>query len=920
MEKNFNPHLVESSWYKRWEEDGHFKANPQSKKKPFTIMIPPPNVTGTLHMGHGFQNSLIDTLVRYKRMDGYDVLWQVGTDHAGIATQLIVERQLELKGIKKEDLGREKFIKEVWKWKNTSGNIITQQLRRLGASVDWSREVFTMDRSMSESVQKVFIDLHEKDLIYRGERLINWDTSLQTAVSDLEVDSVEEAGYLWTIKYLLSKGGDLHVATTRPETMFGDVAIAVHPKDKRYNKYIGERVLIPILNKEIPIISDDYVDKEFGTGCLKITPGHDFNDYEVGKRHNLSPINILNKDGTLNNTVPKEYQDLKILEARKKIISDLKKSNHIVEIKDHKLIIPRGERSGSVLEPMLTKQWFLNAKKLSIKAKSVVRQNKTKFIPKNWENTYFAWMDNIQDWCISRQLWWGHRIPAWYDSKGNVYVGKNEKEVRKKYKIGNKLALERDQDVLDTWFSSSLWTFSTLGWPKSNLLLKRYHPTNVLVTGFDIIFFWVARMIMMTTYFLKEVPFQEIIIHGLVRDSEGQKMSKSKGNIIDPLDVIDGIELDSLLEKSTKSLLQPKMKDGVIKNLTKKFPNGIKVNGTDSLRLTFCSLASGSRDVNFDLERVEGYRNFCNKLWNGARFLNLKLEDFNRLPKPNSSDKIDLWMETKLRETTKRVRKAFDTYRFDLATQYIYEFIWNDFCDWYLEFIKIKLKDKSYSEHNKKITLSFAFSILEKTLRLAHPLMPFITEEIWNQIRPIHKSKLKSIMISPYPKETKKENLKISKDIEWLKEVISGIRNIRGELRIKPSLKINCLLQNGTKRDQNLIKEFEKFIISLTGLKNLTWISIKGTAPASSVKVMGKMKILIPLEGIIDPSEEIERLSKLINKLNTESGMLSAKLKNKKFIENAPKELVLKEKNRFNQLDNESAELELKLLELRNSI
>ena len=917
MDKNFNPHQIESNWYKTWENSGYFKADPKSKKEPFSIMIPPPNITGTLHMGHGFQNSLIDTLVRYKRMNGFDVLWQVGTDHAGIATQLIVERQLEAEGIKKEALGRKKFIEKVWEWKETSGSTITKQLRRLGASADWSRETFTMDDSMSESVQEVFISLFEKGLIYKGLRLVNWDTSLQTALSDLEVESREESGFMWTINYPLEKGGHIAIATTRPETMFGDMALAVNPNDKRFKKYIGKIAFIPLSGKKIPIIADSYVDQEFGTGCLKITPGHDFNDYEVGLRHKLLPLNILNKSGTLNSNVPKNYRDLDIKSARKRIIDDLKKLDLIIETKNHTLTVPRGERSGSILEPMLTSQWFLNTKELSEDAISLVQNKETEFIPKSWENTYYAWMNDIQDWCISRQLWWGHRIPAWYDAKGNVYVGKDENEIKKKYKINTSTTLERDKDVLDTWFSSALWTFSSLGWPNKDSLVNRYHPTNVLITGFDIIFFWVARMIMMTNHFIKEVPFKQIIIHGLVRDSEGHKMSKSKGNIIDPLDVIDGIDLNSLLTKSTSSLMQPSMKDKIVKNLSRQYPHGIKANGTDALRLTFCSLASGSRDISFDLARVEGYKNFCNKLWNATRFLKMQLEEFNIHPLEKPFDKTDKWIEARLEETILKVRKALDTYRFDLATQSIYEFIWNDFCDWYLEFTKIKLKDKNIKLIDKQKSLSFAFIILEKTLRMAHPIMPFITEEIWQKLKPIHRSKFESIMISNYPIAKNSSSKLALQDIEWLKDIISGLRNIRGELNIKHRLEITCLLHEGTKKDRDRIKEFEKPIIELAGLKCLVWISSTESPPPSAIKVAGKLKLYVPLEGLINISEEIGRLSKLISKLENESLILSSKLNNEKFLKNAPKELVISQKTRFEEVQNEINELNAKFKDLK---
>ena len=682
MKKVFNPQTIEKKWYKKWESSGYFKANPKSSKPSFSIMIPPPNVTGSLHMGHGFQNALMDALIRHKRMSGYDTLWQVGTDHAGIATQMVVERELEKKGLSREGLGRKEFIKKVWEWKDKSGNNITNQLRRLGSSVDWSREAFTMSPEMSKSVQEVFIRLYEEGLIYRGRRLVNWDVTLQTAVSDLEVSNLEENTSLWFFKYPLVKGDSVTIATTRPETMLGDTALAVNPKDSRYKKIIGGKIKLPLSNREIPIIGDDFVDPKFGTGCVKITPGHDFNDFDIAKKHELPLINILNLDGTLNNEVPKTFKGLTITEARKKVVREMEKLELFEKIEPYKTSIPRGDRSDSILEPLLTYQWFLNVKKMSKVAIDVVKKEQTEFIPKNWENNYFAWMNEIQDWCISRQLWWGHRIPAWLDKDENIYVGENEENIRKKYNLDPNEKINQEEDVLDTWFSSALWTFSTLGWPSKNNLLKKYHPSSVLVTGFDIIFFWVARMIMMTTHFISEVPFKKIFIHGLIKDSEGQKMSKSKGNILDPIDIIDGIGIEELLKKRTEGLMQPKMKEKIESQTLKEFPKGIEPYGTDALRLTYCSLASGSRDVNFDMKRVEGYRNFCNKLWNAARFINLQLSEIDGLGREESNDSADLWIRAKLKETSKKVNLYFDEFRFDLITQTIYDFIWNEFGPW----------------------------------------------------------------------------------------------------------------------------------------------------------------------------------------------------------------------------------------------
>ena len=722
MKKNYEPSSTETEIYENWEKSDFFKAQPDESKESFCIMIPPPNVTGTLHMGHGFQNTLMDALIRHKRMSGFDTLWQVGVDHAGIATQMVVERQLEAEGLSREKIGRDEFEKKVWLWKEKSGNKITQQLRRLGASVDWSREAFTMSDDLSMAVKEVFIELYNQGLIYKGERLVNWDTVLETALSDLEVSSEEENGSLWYIDYFTSDNEKLTVATTRPETLLGDTALAVNPEDERYKGQIGKMALLPIVNREIPIIADNYVESEFGTGCVKITPAHDFNDFEMGKRHGLKIINILNFDGTLNDKVPDKYQNLNIEEARELILEDLNTIGQLNKTEPYKVQIPRSERSNSILQPLLTNQWFVNVEKLSEEAIRVVKENETEFIPKNWENTYFAWMNDIQDWCISRQLWWGHRIPAWFDKDDNLYVGESEKAVREKYNLDN-IELKQDEDVLDTWFSSALWTFSTLGWPKKENLLSRYHPTSVLVTGFDIIFFWVARMIMMTTHFINEVPFKKILIHGLIKDSEGQKMSKSKGNTLDPLDIIDGINLDDLIDKRTEGLMQPKMKDRIIKQTKKEFPNGIEAYGTDALRLTFCSLASGGRDINFDIKRVEGYRNFCNKLWNAARFIDLNIDNYG-ISKKRSETSIDAWIDYKFNQTVKKVDQSINEFRFDLATKALYEFIWYEFCDWFIELQKISLRK---DDVNKAEIVRSLVDILEKTLRLAHPIMPFIT-------------------------------------------------------------------------------------------------------------------------------------------------------------------------------------------------
>ena len=915
MKKNYIPKEAEEAIYAHWENSNFFKAIPDKSKEPFCIMIPPPNVTGTLHMGHGFQNTLMDALIRYKRMSGFDVLWQVGVDHAGIATQMVVERQLESEGKTKEEIGREQFEKKVWEWKEKSGNKITQQLRRLGASVDWSREAFTMSDQLSQAVKEVFIRLYDEGLIYRGERLVNWDTELGTALSDLEVSSQEEDGQLWYIDYETNTGKTLTVATTRPETLLGDTALAVNPNDERYKDLIGEKAILPIVNREIPIISDPYVEMEFGTGCLKITPAHDFNDFEIGKKHNLQIINILNLDGTLNKEVPRDFQGINVEDARKLIIEKLKVLKQLNKTEDYKVQIPRSERSNSILQPLITKQWFVDVKKISEEAVRVVKENETEFVPKNWENTYFSWFDEIQDWCISRQLWWGHRIPAWFDDDGKIYVGHNEEAVREKYNLQD-TNLMQESDVLDTWFSSALWTFSTLGWPNKENLLWRYHPTSVLVTGFDIIFFWVARMIMMTTHFIEEVPFKKILIHGLIRDSEGKKMSKSKGNTLDPLDIIDGIGLEDLIKKRTEGLMQPKMKSRIEKQTRKEFPDGIKPYGTDALRLTFCSLASGGRDINFDLKRVEGYRNFCNKLWNAARFIHLNAEAYG-VSESKIDTNIDRWIQYKLNETTKDVKKYFEEYRFDLLTKTTYEFIWYEFCDWYIELNKVRLSEPNAK---KPEIVKSMIDTLEQTLKLVHPLMPFVTEEIWKQFKIYFDQKDESLMLCSFPEIDSFETDKSYHAVEWLKRVVSGIRNIRGELVIKPSQKIPAIFKEGTSVDRDISGEFDIFIKELANLESIQWEESDKDSPPSSIFVLNELKILIPLEGLIDPKKESIRLQKKIEKLDKEKTMIASKLNNKSFVDNAPNELVRNQEQRFQELSGEIDNLNREMKEIEKLI
>ena len=900
MKKVFEPKQIEKKWYSFWEKNNLFSPKVSSNKKTYSIMIPPPNVTGSLHMGHGFQNTLMDVLSRYKRLKGFEVLWQPGIDHAGIATQLVVERNLEQKGLSREKIGRSRFEKEVWKWKSKSGNIISSQLKRLGASLDWNREKFTMDDDFSEAVTEVFCSLYDEGLIYRGYRLVNWDVSLKTAISDLEVLSEEENAKIWHITYK-NKERSIVVATTRPETMFGDVAIAVNPNDKRYIDLIGETFEIPISGKSIKIISDNYVDKDFGTGCLKITPAHDFNDFEIGKRHQLPMVNILDKNGLLNKNVPKKYQNLTPIEARKILLTDLKNIGALVKELDHRHNVPRSERTGEILEPMLTKQWYLKSKNLSKEAIKLVRDKKIKFIPSNWEKTYFSWMKDIRDWCISRQLWWGHRIPAWYDDKGKVYVGASEKKVRTKYKLNNSIKLEQDTDVLDTWFSSQLWTFVTLGWPKKTKHLKKFHPSSVLVTGFDIIFFWVARMIMISQKFLKEVPFKEVYIHGLVRDSEGEKMSKSKGNILDPIDIIDGINLKDLINKRTTNLINPNQKQKIVARTSKDYPNGIPSYGTDAIRFTFCSLASGSRDLNFDLKRVEGYRNFCNKLWNASRFILLQCDQKN-LSKNSSKSMEDIWIQKELDKALNSYTTHIENYRFDLATQVIYEFVWEKYCDWYIEFCKVRLQNKSLSKIEKSQILTSLVNTLESILIALHPIIPFVTEEIWQQLKKYHKLKVKSISLRKFPKT--KGSKKNFDDIHLIKSTIVGIRNFRSEMKLSPKIEIELIMD---KRNKNfkILGIYKVYLEQLCGVSNIAYAS---NPPPSSIILVPGDKIFIPLKGLINPNLEITRNSESLNKLNKSLVLLQDQLGNEKFLNNAPKLLIKERKTQLKEIKTKISE------------
>ncbi len=938
MEKTYTPHSIEQSWYKTWEDRGYFSINDSPQKtqsnKSYCIMIPPPNVTGSLHMGHAFQDTIMDTLIRYHRMKGEKTLWQPGTDHAGIATQMVVERLLNAEGKTRHDLGREEFTKKIWDWKEHSGNTISQQLRRMGSSLDWSRERFTMDDGLSHAVQEVFVKLYEEDLIYRGKRLVNWDPVLHTAVSDLEVLSEEESGHMWHMHYPLADGsGSIIVATTRPETMLGDAAVAVHPDDSRYQSLIGKKIALPLCNREIPIIADDYVDPEFGTGCVKITPAHDFNDYAMGKRHNLKIQNIFTVDAALNDSVPEKYQGLDRYVARKAIVEDLQQQDLLEKIVDHKLVVPRGDRSGAVIEPYLTDQWYVKVGPLAEPAIDAVKNGDIKFVPDNWKNTYFEWMNNIEDWCISRQIWWGHRIPAWYDDQGKIYVARNIEELRHKYKLDNDYPLHQDEDVLDTWFSSALWPFSTLGWPEKTKEFDEFYPTNVLVTGFDIIFFWVARMIMMGLKFTGKVPFHEVYIHGLVRDSHGQKMSKSKGNVLDPIDLIDGIELETLVDKRTKGMMQPQMAKKIEKLTRSDFADGIPAFGTDALRFTFAIQATTGRDIKFDMKRIEGYRNFCNKLWNASRYVLMNTEGHDCGIKTSFNDMelslADKWIISRFQETAQTVSKAIDNYRLDIASQAIYEFTWNEYCDWYLELSKPALSNKT-TDGTKNLphiaTRKTLVQVLEWILRLAHPIIPFITEEIWQRVAPLvgttdhnteHDNEQKSIMLQSYP--IADESL-ISKEavteMQWLQDFVVGIRKIRSSMDIKPSKKLDILLQNGNDNDNKFVTQNQSSLLKLAGLNQIQWLEASQTPPESATTMVGEMKILIAMAGLIDKDEELNRLAAEISKIEQYKMVIKKKLANENFVKRAPEHVVNTEKEKLND-----AETKLKgLLEQQQQI
>ncbi|ATG75197.1 valyl-tRNA synthase [Zobellella denitrificans] len=930
MEKTFNPSAIEQALYQQWESKGYFKAHGDTSKDAYSIMIPPPNVTGSLHMGHAFQDSIMDTLIRYQRMQGKNTLWQVGTDHAGIATQMVVERKIAAEeGKSRHDYGRDAFIDKIWAWKKESGGTITRQLRRLGASVDWDRERFTMDEGLSNAVKEVFVRLYEDDLIYRGKRLVNWDPKLHTAISDLEVENREMKGHMWHFRYPLADGVKtadgkdyLVVATTRPETMLGDTAVAVNPEDPRYKDLIGKDIILPIVNRRIPIVGDEHADMEKGTGCVKITPAHDFNDYEVGKRHGLPMINVLTLNAEIRDQaevfttkgepsdaygaeLPAAFRGLDRFEARTAVVTELEQLGLLDGVKDHELTVPYGDRGGVVIEPMLTDQWYVRAAPLAKVATQAVEDGDIQFVPKQYENMYFSWMRDIQDWCISRQLWWGHRIPAWYDDNGQVYVGRDEAEVRATHHLGDDVSLRQDEDVLDTWFSSALWTFSTLGWPERTPELETFHPSSVLVTGFDIIFFWVARMIMMTMHFIKDengkpqVPFKTVYVTGLIRDENGDKMSKSKGNVLDPLDMIDGIDLESLVAKRTGNMMQPQLAAKIEKNTRREFPEGIEPHGTDALRFTLCAMASTGRDINWDMKRLDGYRNFCNKLWNASRYvlMNTEQQDCGQNGGELQYSLADRWIQAQLQATIRDVRAALDGYRFDRAANALYEFIWNQFCDWYLELTKPVLWHGSEAE--QRATRKTLIEVLETLLRLAHPMIPFITEEIWQRVAPLAGRAGDSIMLAAYPQaDAALEDEQAMADLEWVKRFIVSIRNLRAEMNIPPGQGLNVLLRPAGD-DARRATDNDAFLRAMAKLDSITLLAADEEAPVSTKQLIGDTELLLPMAGLIDKDAELARLQKELDKVGGEIKRLEGKLNNQGFVAKAPAEVVAKEQEKL---------------------
>ncbi|EKO3610783.1 valine--tRNA ligase [Vibrio metschnikovii] len=949
MEKTYNPTAIEQALYQTWEENGYFKPHGDTSKPAYSIMIPPPNVTGSLHMGHAFQDTIMDTLIRCERMKGKNTLWQVGTDHAGIATQMVVERKIAAEeGKTKHDYGREAFINKIWEWKAESGGTITQQLRRLGASVDWERERFTMDDGLSNAVQEVFVRLYEDDLIYRGKRLVNWDPKLHTAISDLEVENKDIKGHMWHFRYPLADGiktadgkDYIVVATTRPETMLGDTGVAVNPEDPRYQALIGKEILLPIVNRRIPIVADEHADMEKGTGCVKITPAHDFNDYEVGKRHQLPMINILTFDANIRDAaevfnsngeasdvysseLPEKYHGMERFAARKAIVAEFTELGLLDEIKDHDLTVPYGDRGGVVIEPMLTDQWYVRTAPLAKTAVEAVENGDIQFVPKQYENMYFSWMRDVQDWCISRQLWWGHRIPAWYDNDGNVYVGRDEQEVRTKHNLAPVVVLKQDNDVLDTWFSSALWTFGTQGWPENTDALKTFHPSDVLVTGFDIIFFWVARMIMMTMHFCKDengkpqVPFKTVYVTGLIRDENGDKMSKSKGNVLDPIDMIDGIDLESLVEKRCGNMMQPQLAAKIEKNTRKTFESGIEPYGTDALRFTLAAMASTGRDINWDMKRLEGYRNFCNKLWNASRYvlMNTEAQDCGFTAGEIEYSLADKWIESQFELAAKEFNNHINNFRLDMAANTLYEFIWNQFCDWYLELTKpILWKGSEAQQRGTRRTL---ITVLEKTLRLAHPVIPYITETIWQSIKPLVDGvEGETIMLQALPQYNPENfNQQALDDIEWVKAFITSIRNLRAEYDINPGKPLSVMLKVASEEDAARVEANKPVLISLAKLESVRVIESNEVTPACATALVGKSELMIPMAGLIDKQAELERLAKEIAKTEGEIKRIEGKLSNQGFVAKAPEAVVAVERDKLNSYQ----ETLVKLIEQKATI
>ena len=958
LENAYNPSEVEAGMYREWEENGYFQPT-FDKDESFSIALPPPNVTGSLHMGHGFNNAIMDALTRYHRMDGDNTLWQPGTDHAGIATQMVVERRLEAQGLKRRDMSREDFIDKVWEWKEESGDNITRQIRRLGSSVDWSRERFTMDKGLSNAVKEVFVRLFDEGLIYRGKRLVNWDPKFQTALSDLEVENHDEKGSLWHFRYYFTdtdvttqEGKDhLIVATTRPETLLGDTAVAVNPKDERYAHLIGKTITLPITSRVVPIVADDYVESDFGTGCVKITPAHDFNDYELGRRHELPLINIFDEHAHILanmevypdlqtrepefESTPDEYVGLERFAARKLIVEQASAQGWLEDIEDYALKAPRAERGGTIVEPWLTDQWYVAVEQLAKPAIDAVEEGRIEFVPAQYKNMYMAWMSDLQDWCISRQLWWGHRIPAWYDEAGGIYVARDEAEVRSKYNLSDDIKLRQDDDVLDTWFSSGLWTFSTLDWADPNAdprVLETFHPTSVLVTGFDIIFFWVARMIMMTLHFVKnddgspQVPFKTVYVHGLVRDGNGQKMSKSKGNVLDPIDIIDGIDLESLVEKRTSNMMNPKDAAKIEKQTRKEFPEGIPAFGTDALRFTFTSLASTGRDINFDLKRVEGYRNFCNKIWNASRFvlMNCVDKEGNALPIDQGVNTEvwelpEKWIVSRLNSTIANIHQHFAQYRLDMVSHDIYEFIWNEYCDWYVELAKASLNDDSVSDERKAQIRYVLLHVLETAMRFSHPIMPYLTEEIWQTVAPLLKRKnTDSIVIADYPQvNPAKISEQVEADMDWLQDLIASVRNIRGEMKLGNAVRLPVLLENITSEQIERLDRIQNQFKALAKVESLTILAEGDDVPLSSSSMVGRLRVLVPMKGLIDPTAELKRLGKAYEKLQKQAEGISRKLSNDGFVSKAPAQVVEAEKVKLEELEGQLATMAGQMEELK---